>query len=831
MSGFVYLKSSRLLKNNNGKTILLNNSELPYHFSNTFKDPIKITPNTKIEIVNADLNITPLHNIDAQKNNDLFTYSLGKTSNQFLQKLAKIDDGLYSNEELANKIGEAFDDTNLLDDFNIEVEYIGDDKFEIKLNIVADTDTERSSNKYDLLSQKMGFQASDAEQNSGVGSFNEIVSTISRNNIRNNNFVSINSTLPVLTSTTLTNTTKPTNLISNITTTAKKGIHNGQGTISTIFRPIKHLVFPTAFQTPTTGVTFTSIIGSTTTNSITISAPDNANNDFKFTDGTSTFHASFIKTKSVWDTITLPNSLTNGNFPWGHVLILNQNNQGVNTTLASNYCTLLLDTNDYKFKLFDAGTSGLSTFDFFSTTKPSFVKTTATLTSLGNWGSCGLGLTRGETAITGTNQMDTTNKFTRARVYNTTGDTDSEVRKLLYADYGVILTPSTDGTTNYVQVQYGVQDASKVAGQTDWLTPTIAPLADDIKIENILENITSDDNVMITASMNSWYCLDIYITHDTAGNMEFTGNDVLIATTDQENVSEHALIMPNNFTEASFPIMPAICLNNGYVRKEQQTLSFGIYSQKRISTNSLAKLNQYMVNNWGNNQTIPIRQPKATYTNYCRNFNLENRNVKISCRGFSGVDGIKDYVIVNGKTKDFTLIEQPPIYMNLCRPIDRKTRLSDVGFDITEQHLPGTNINGRNPLMNELYRELGMSKLLIYDADNSTGSGDFTFVSNETIRYDNTATYIINFDNLGKISGQNGETNSISQIAAVIPSSELTDNNSTGKHYRSQYPLPVSLNSKTEELINNFQVNITNDDGTPATTLKHPTTILCRLTE
>ncbi len=400
-----------------------------------------------------------------------------------------------------------------------------------------------------------------------------------------------------------------------------------------------------------------------------------------------------------------------------------------------------------------------------------------------------------------------------------------------YADYGVVLTPSADGTTNYVQVQYGVQDATKVAGETDWITPTIAPLADDIKIENILENITSDDNVMITASMNSWYCLDIFITHDTAGNMEFTGNDVLIATTTQDSVSEHALIMPNNFTEASFPIMPLISPNNGYVRKEQQTLTFGIYSRKRISVNSLAKLNAYMITNWGSKQCIPARQPKATYTNYCRNFNLENRDVKISCKGFSGVNGTKTYTIINGKTKDFTLIEQPPIYMNLCRPIDRKSRLEDAGFDITTAHLPGDNISGRNPLINELYKELGMPKLLIYEAEGGVDGDEYIFLSTDDIRYDNTATYIVNFDNLGKILGQNGETNSVSQIAAVIPSSELAETNSSGKHYRSQYPLPVSLNARTDELINNFQVNITNDDGTPATSLKHPTTILCRLTE
>ncbi len=828
---FLYLKSSRLLKDNNGKTILLNNSELPYHFTNSFKDPIKITPNTKVEIVNADLNITPLHNINSDKNNDLYTYSLGKTSNQFLQKLVKLDEGLYSNDELSNKIQEAFKATNLLDDFDIDVEYIGSDKFEIKLNVIADKDDERKSNKYGYISQKMGFQASDAEQNAGVGSFNEVISGITRNNISNANFITSNSTLPVLTSTTLTNTTKPTNLISNIFTTSTKGIHNAQGTISTIFRPIKHLVFPTAYQTPTAGTTFTSVIGATTTASITINAPDSTNNDFKFTAGATTYHASFIKTKAVWDTITLPNSISTGNLPWGHFLILNTTDISPNTTLASNYCTLLLDTNDYKWKLFNAGTSGLSTFDFFSTTKPSFVKTTATLTSLGNWGSCGLGLTRGETAIVGTNQMDTTNKFTRARIYNTTGDADSDVKKELYADYGVVLTPSADGTTNYVQVQYGVQDATKVAGETDWITPTIAPLADDIKIENILENITSDDNVMITASMNSWYCLDIYITHDTAGNMEFTGNDVLIATTTQDSVSEHALIMPNNFTEASFPIMPLISPNNGYVRKEQQTLTFGIYSRKRISVNSLAKLNAYMITNWGSKQCIPARQPKATYTNYCRNFNLENRDVKISCKGFSGVNGTKTYTIINGKTKDFTLIEQPPIYMNLCRPIDRKSRLEDAGFDITTAHLPGDSISGRNPLINELYKELGMPKLLIYEADGSVDGDEHIFLSTDDIRYDNTATYVVNFDNLGKILGQNGETNSVSQIAAVIPSSELAETNSSGKHYRSQYPLPVSLNARTDELINNFQVSITNDDGTPATSLKHPTTILCRLTE
>ena len=632
----------------------------------------------------------------------------------------------------------------------------------------------------------------------------------------------------------LQNHNKPTNLVSNLIAPTKHGVNNAGGTISTIFRPIKHLVFPTAYQTPTAGVSFTSVIGSTTTNSITITAPDSANNDFKFTAGATTYHASFVKTRAFWDTLTLPNSITNGNLPWGHYLIINTTDVSPNTTLASNFCTLLLDTNDYKWKLFDAGTSGLSTFDFFSTANPAFVKTTATLLSLGNWGTGCVALTRGETAITGTNQMNNTNRFTRARVYNAIraglNDNENEV----YADYSAVLVPSIDGNDSFVEIVIGEQDANKVAGEADWLDTDHTPLSNANKLSTLLPNLDVNDNIMITISMNSWYCVDIFITHDDDGDMDFSNEQVLIGTTEQDNTDPHRVLMPNNFTEASFPIMPLIGPNNGYVKDEQQTLSFGVYSEKDVSTHSLAKLNAYMNSKWGGNQTIPARSPKATYTNYCRQYNLEVRPMKIEPLGFSGVNTIKDYEIIDGKTDDAFMVENPPIYMNLCRPIiDRqKIRLSSAGFNTLNTNLPGSNIAGRNPLINELYRELGMEKLLIFnnDDDDEEDGEDFTFQSTSPIRYDNTATYIVNFDNLGKIVGQNGETNSISQIAAVIPSSEL-ESTQTGKHYRSQYPLPVSLNAKTDELINNFQVSITNDDGTPAVSLKHPTTILCRLTE
>ncbi len=828
---FVYLKSSRLLKDNNGKTILLNNSELPYSFTNSFKDPIRITKNTRVEIVNADLNITPLHNISADKNNDVFTYSLGKTSNQFLQKLVKIDEGVYSNEELATAIMSSFVDTNLLDDFNIIISYTGNDTFQIILSALALNEDDELENNYDKIMSKMGFQASTAEQDAGVGTDGNEITIENRNSISHPNTLTKNSAVSVLSSTTLTDNKKPTNNISNLIAPTKHGIQNAQGTISTIFRPIKHLVYGATFLSGSTGKTF-NVVSTSTFTGLTI-APYTGSNlyDFKVNLGGVVHNCAFVKTRAFWDTLTLPNSIGNGNLPWGHYLIINTTDVAINTTLASNTFTLLLDTNDYKWKLF-AQSGSVAEFTLSCENDANYVKGKGTLTSLGNWGTGCLALTRCETAVSGTNQMNNTNRFTRARVINVNSLGLSDNLNEVYADYSAVLVPSSNGNDSFVEIIVGEQDANKVAGQTDWLDTDHTPLDNTNKLTTLLPDLSVNDNVMITMSMNSWYCLDIYITNDTNGDMDFSKEQVLIGTTDQNDTDPHSVIMPNNFTEASFPIMPLIGSNNGYVVGEQQTLSFGVYSKKDVSTHSLAKLNAYMNSKWGGNQTIPARSPKAVYTNYCRNYNLVDRPMKIEPLGFSGVNTIKDYVIIDGKTESIDLVENPPIYMNLCRPIDNDTRLSQAGFLTQDTHLPGSNIPNRNPLISELYRELGMEKLLIYDvADNEPDNGDYIFNSSQSVRYDNTATYIVNFDNLGKIMGQNGETTSISQIAAVIPTSELENTNSSGKHYRSQYPLPVSLNIYKDENINNFQVSITNDDGTPATNLKHPTTILCRFTE
>lgn len=830
---FLYLKSSRLLKDNNGKTILLNNSELPYHFTNSFKEPIRITPNTKIEVVSADLNIESLHDINPTDNNDAFTYGFGSNSNQFLQKLVQIPEGTYSSQVLAQKIEAVVNETNLLDGCGVEVKYTIDKGFEITLRHHHFDDDEETDNTYGLINSKMGFQETTSQQNTGIGTFSEEISIENRNNISYPNTLTKNSTVSFLTSTTQTNHNKPSNLLSNMITPTEHGINNACGNVSTIFRPIKHLVFPDNYEVPTANVTFTSVIGATTTTGITIDAEGGGHNlSFKFTAGATTYHCKFLQSKAVWDTITLPNSITTGNLPWGHFMIINTTNQDINTTLASNYCTLLLDTNDYKWKLWDTGTSGLTTFDFFSTTNPAFVKTTATLTSLGNWGSGAVGLTRGETAIVGTNQVNNTNRFTRSRLYNDSPPTvDTETEQSVYADYYVNFTPTTDGTDNYIRMNYGLQGASLVAGDNNWLLLIKQLLTDDIKLKTILSNITDNDNIIIYFIVSSWLCVDVYIAHDTGGDLVFI-NDVIIGTTDQNTESPHMRVMPNNFTESSYPILPVIATNNGYVKDEQQTLTFGIYSQKKISTHSLAKLSDYMTNTWGNTQTIPVRQSKATYTGYCRDFNVVNRNTKIDPQGFSGVNTEVDIELINGDANLYAPYENPPIIMKMGMPtsVTDNTRITSAGFSQT----PPNTISGRNPFISNLYKHLGMDRVLIYDRDDDDDETEEAFIvlSNYPIMYNEASNFIINFDNLGKIVGQNGETNSISQIAAVIPSSELTDSTQgNNKHYRAQYPLPVSLNSKTDELINNFQISITNDDGTPAVNLKHPTNILCRLTE
>ena len=830
----VYLKSSKYMNDSNGSQINISDG-LPFKFTNQFKEPLDINPNSKIEVVSADLKVDDVHDVSLQNDNNAFTYCLGINGaivgeQRFLQKQARISDGKYSNNQLANKITEEVGKTNLLDGFNIRTNYNSSTAFKINIDLEYNRETEETdNNNYGLINSKMKFNESTAQQDTGVGTSAEQITIENQNGLANANVLTKNSTLSVLTDANNTEGDKATNLISNMIVPTLHGINNAGGTTSTIMRPIKHLVFPTDYQIPTANVTFTSVIGATTTTGIAISVEGGGHNlDFKFTAGATTYHAAFVRTKAQWDGYTLPNSVTHGNLPWGHYLILNTTNQAVNNTLASNYCTLLLDTNDYKWKLWNAGTSGLTTFEFFATTNPAFVKTTATLTSLGNWGTGCLGISRGETCLTGAaNQINTgtDGRYTRTRVLNTAGNTSIGVDAQVFCDYVLQLQATKDGSDSYVLMNSSEQVTGKVAGDANWLTITKQGLADNLKIKNVLPNITDDDNVILVASVSSWLCVKFFVGHDTAGNQQFI-NLTKLGDSDANNVGGDGIALPNRFNEASFPLMPVIGSQNGYVKDEQNTLTIGQYSTKNVNTHSIAKLNEYMNTNWSASETIPVRQPKVSFVDYCNNFTLEDRVVTIESGDFSNIANttftIPDGIVAENEpiriNSDFDILIR---MSNLNSSDDEYDILVDKGYSIEPNRL------------NTINRSLGMPKIIFNDSDGlPEDPPKLEFDSTSLPLANGSQNFIVNVENMGKVVGQNSATKSVNKAIAIIPASSLVDDSFLGtKKYTAPYPLPVKLNAVTNEKVNNFEIFITTDENKPATSLLHPTTIVARITD
>lgn len=815
------------MKDNNGSTINVSDG-LPYKFTNVFKEPLNITPKSKIEVVQADLRVNDIHDVNTQNDNNNFSYCLGFNGNttgsqRFLQKLARIPDGKYTNEQMATKITSEVKKTNLLDGFNIDVSYNDDSAFTIKADVEYDKLTEeQDKNVYGLINSKMGFQETQSQQDTGIGTFAEEITIESQNDLAHSNTLTKNSTLPFLTSGTQTNNNKPSNLLSNMIVPTQYGINNAGGSVSTIFRPIKHLVYGSTFLSNASGKTFTLLsaagIGGT---GITLSTSTNGY-DFQFADSSFTYFCVFIKTKAEWDTYTLPNSITNGNLPFGHYMIMNITSAIPNPNLNDNKVVLQLDTNDYKWKRW-GGDLATSTFDFFCDNDTNYVKNQGTLTSLGNWGTGTLGLSRGECTILGTNQVNNTNRFTRSRVYNISGNANTETEKLVYTDYYAELTPTIDGTDNYIRMNYGTQQTGKVAGDDNWILLTKQPYSDDIKLKTLLPALTDNDNILLVASVTSWLCVKYYVAHDTAGNQQFI-NMTMIGNTDTNNVPSTAIALPNLFNEASFPIQPVVGVNNGYVKDEQKTLTIGQYSVKSISTHSIAKLNEYMNNNWGSNETIPARQPKTTITNYCSALELDDRDVTIESGDFSNVANTT-FTIPDGIVKEGMAIkigEETNFIMRLSNflPTDDEYKvLTNKAYSIEPNRV------------SELYQSLGMPKLLFIDEDEPRKDG-LEFKSTALPLPNSSQNFIVNLENMGKIVGQNSCTKSVNKSIAVISASSLVDDDFLGlKSYTPPYPLPISINASTTEKVNNFEIYITNDEGKPAENLNHPTTLLCRITE
>jgi hypothetical protein len=148
------------MSDSNGSQINISDG-LPFKFTNQFKEPLDINPNSKIEVVSADLKVDDVHDVSLQNDNNAFTYCLGLNGatvgeQRFLQKQARISDGKYSNNQLANKITEEVGKTNLLDGFNIRTTYNSSTAFKINIDLEYNRETEEiDNNTYGLINSKM----------------------------------------------------------------------------------------------------------------------------------------------------------------------------------------------------------------------------------------------------------------------------------------------------------------------------------------------------------------------------------------------------------------------------------------------------------------------------------------------------------------------------------------------------------------------------------------------------------------------------------------------------------------------------------------------------
>ena len=99
----------------------------------------------------------------------------------------------------------AFMETNLLDNFDISIGFLGNDTFQILFDILSFDDLgETAENNYTKIMSKMGLQASTAEQDAGIGTNGNEITIENRNSITHPNTLTKNSAVSVLSSSTLT---------------------------------------------------------------------------------------------------------------------------------------------------------------------------------------------------------------------------------------------------------------------------------------------------------------------------------------------------------------------------------------------------------------------------------------------------------------------------------------------------------------------------------------------------------------------------------------------------------------------------------------------------
>jgi len=827
----LYIKSEQYLEDNNGN-IISEGSQLPYHFTNTFKEPLNLDEDSTIEVISADLNISPTHEIGENNKNNSFTFCNGNNDDGFFQKVAKLQNGRFDNNSLCENIENECKKITNQDNGDVGLKFDSKTgRFELSMvDFFTDNNAEsefKESNTYQLLNTKMGFQESNSNLTTGTGAYNSDYTIVNKNSLSNENTLFKSNVVNQLTKANLTNNTKAPFLISNQAVPITNGINNATGNACLIASPLQTCKFtPSTFLSNVTTETFTLQLNTSSvfTNG-TLSAYSGSNSyDMRVVSGEILKYLKFITTQAQLDGFTMENSINTKNLPYGHFLLMNDTDKAIDTSFANidNVLYLDTDTSTRSWNMFSSSVGGRTGVKFFCTNNNDYIKSQETKENIGSWGSCGLGLSRGETALlnsqTGlTNQVDATNRFTRTRVFNTTAASSNQ--NDIYADYSLQLSTNNSGNT-FALMNYGVQVAGKVAGDADWLDLITQGRTSAVQLDNLFSTtLTKDDNIMLIANMTEYLCVKFSVAKDTAGNLVF--DDVVeLGNTEADQVGEHAIHLPMNFNEGSYPIMPVASLQTSYIGDAgHEQLLFGNYSQKLAKDFNLQKLNKYMMDNWSQAQTIPVRQTKQVLTNYCAKFFSTDFTIKINPDGFNGKTTDGSITIPDGVIDGFIHGDSSCLFRIGGPLVDGRDNsdlqtLSDYGYNVEPNKL------------SSLYLNLGFNKILVGDNE-----GAKVFNSTQQPLYSGGENFVINFNNLGRITGQNSSTGSISQMVAVVPDGELVQNNlsSNDKHFKAPYPLPVDVNAVGKQKINNFQVFITDDKGKPATSLNHPTNIFCKI--
>ena len=832
----LYLKSEEFVQGADNNKIQIG-SQLPYNFRNKFLDPIEVDENSKIELISADLNVSSQHKTTAGNLNNNYTYATGRNVDGFLQKCVDIRDATYTDAGLAAEMETRGEAINNVDGAEIGFKHDADDKFEFVGDVSFNSSKWNAKNTYVNLNVKMGMNASGASQDSGSGTYNTTFQIVNEDTLSDPHTLINSKLVQKLSELNLLNSAKAPNLITTLVSAKDHGIYNGCGVTCAIVSPLKLVRFTPAsffsnagadkFQYTQNGA----VIGGVNA----LGAYTGANGyDFQYQYGPSNYlYMKMIESEVQFNTYTLPNGATTKNLPYGHFLLANFTDIPISLTLSNNNHVWMLntDTSDYYWDYFSTSSALITGSVFATAVADGFIKSQAISASLGNWGSSSLSLSRGETALLNSNtglpnQVNTTNRFTRTRVVNVDGGSGVINTNEIYADYTIQLSPSLDGTEQYVMMNFGTQAAGKVAGDTDWLTLTQEVPSDSRKLSAMFtaRALNVADNLIMVASMTEWLCVKFFIGHDTAGNLVF--DDLVEVGNTEATSAPDSIKLPMNFNESSYPIIPVFGAQSPFLGEaKQQQMIFGKYSQKDANTKNLSSLNAYMNTNFSDSLGIPIRQPKQTITDYCQLQDAETLTIPIKPNGFNGKTTDGSVSIPNGRLAESTVIHVDPHYLlRFGGPIDISR---DEGFYnmITDN---GWNIPPN--LKTTLYLNLGFPKAVAFlDYENP-----LVFSSINQPIHAKGQNFIVNLNGIGRLQGQNSATGSISQMVGIIPEGELVAANgglsTNDKHYKSPYPIQVNVNAKGAQNVNNFNVIISNDDGTPATSLQHPTNLFLRIT-